>query len=331
VALAALPFESMSDRKPHKNQDSNSRLARELGRRLEEQPGDEPLSRDTHDPFVGLLLSYRKGVREEARLPHARSLQLWAQLRQSASSQTGGKLTLLRGLGRWGAAAAACAALVVGLYAWLGDTEEMILASTGSSIETITLADGSSVTLRPHSSFYLVDQEARRYRLDGEALLAVTHLGEQEIVVETALASVTVLGTTFDVSTWANEIHVYLSQGKVRIDHYRADESVILEPGQAAIVDRNTINHPSSEASGSTYLDWLNNELSFDHSPSYRVAAELGHHFGVELVIPSELANETLSGRILLTSLDHGLDDLSTVFGGRFEPTGESSFVLVPN
>jgi ferric-dicitrate binding protein FerR (iron transport regulator) len=219
------------------------------------------------------------------------------------------------------------------LYSWLGtgDHEEYVLATTSSSIESITLDDGSSVTLRPHSSFFVVDLDSHRYRLEGEALFEVTRNPNREFVVETAFASVTVLGTTFDVSTWGNETSVFLSHGKVRVDHSMSARSLLLEPGQAAVVDRNMVSRALSDAANATYLDWLNNELSFDQSPAYRVAAELGHHFGVALVIPADFANETLSGRILLTSLDQGLDDLSAVLGGRFDPRGDSTFVLAPN
>lgn len=315
---------------PHRDQDPDSRLAQEIGRRLEDPQADGPLSRHGSDSFVELLLAYRKQARRKILVSDDQSQKLWESIRRSISKPGTPSLRLIR---RWAAGIAAGLALVAGLYSWLGNGghEEYLLATATSSIESITLKDGSSVTLRPHSSLFVVDLENHRYRLEGEALFEVTRDPDREFVVETALASVTVLGTTFDVSTWGNETTVFLSRGKVRVDHSLSLRSVLLEPGQAAVVDRNMVSRALSDAADATYLDWLNDELSFDQSPSYRVAAELGHHFGVTLVIPADFANETLSGRILLTSLDQGLEDLSAVLGGRFEPKGDSTFVLAPD
>lgn len=323
----------MDNPAPHRDQDPDTRLAREIGRRLEDPQADGPLSRHGSDSFVELLLDYREEARGKVQISDDQSQKLWKSITGSTSVPRVKRLTSVRIVRRWAAGIAAGLALVVGLYSWLGNGggEEYLLANASSSIELITLEDGSSITLRPHSSLFAVDLESRRYRLEGEALFEVTHDPDREFVVETAFASVTVLGTTFNVSTWGNETSVFLSRGKVRIDHSLSAQSLLLEPGQAAVVDRNMVSRALSDAADATYLDWLNSELSFDQSPSYRVAAELGHHFGVTLVIPADFANETLSGRILLTSLDQGLDDLSAVLGGRFEPIGDSTFVLAPD
>ena len=321
----------MDNTTPHSGQDPDSKLAQELGRRLEEPAGTEPLSNDGDDPFVKLLLSHRGNVRSETGVTDPQSDRLWQRINDSISRPTIVRMTSLRTVSRWAAGIAATLALLVGLYSWLGGSEEALLASTTSDVETIALADGSSVTLRPYSSLSVVDPENHLYRLEGEAMFDVNHDPTREFVVQTEFASVAVLGTRFDVSTWAGETQVYLVRGRVRVDRAASSESTVLEPGQAVVIDRNMITGALSEASGSTYTDWMKGELSFDQSPTYRVAAELAHHFNVTLTVPPELENETLSGRILLTSLDQGLEDLSTVLGGHFEPTGADSFVLVPN
>jgi transmembrane sensor len=319
----------MDDTTQYPEQDPDDKLAQSLGRHLESSSTSEPLAGEDEEPFVRVLLDYRAKVRGEIHLTENQSHQLWEPVGDSISGPTVMRLTRIRTLSRWAAGIAAAVVFVVGLYSWLGGSEEELLATTSSSIETVTLADGSSVTLRPHSSLTLIDPDEHRYRLEGEALFEVTHDPGREFVVETEFASVAVLGTRFDVSTWAGETQVYLVRGKVRVEHSSSSNSTILEPGQAAVADRNMISKPLSEATGSTYTDWLSEELSFDQTPTYRVAAELGHHYDVNLVVPAKLENETLSGRIILTSLEQGLEDLSTVLGGRFEPNGTDSFILV--
>jgi len=305
----------MDNPAPHKDQNLDSRLAEELG----------------DDFLVKALLSYRDEARQESHVSDDQSRKLWERITKSTTGLNVKRLTSVRIVRRWAAGIAACVAFAVGLYSWFDADEEYLLATSSSTIETVTLDDGSSVALRPHSSLFVVDLDNHRYRLEGEALFEVTHNPDREFVVETEFASVSVLGTIFEVSTWANETNVFLASGKVRVDHMLSEESLTLEPGQAAVVDQSTVSRILSDSADETYLDWLNSELLFDRSPAYRVAAELGHHFGGTLVIPDDLAKETLSGRILLTSLDQGLDDLSTVLGGRFDPNGGSSFVLVPD
>ena len=319
----------MDNRATYSDQDPDEKLAQQLGRELEISRGTEPLSTQGDQPFVEALLTYRGHARQDGSLEDDQSDRLWMRLQEAISAPTVVRLRSVRILSRWTAGVAAGLALAFGLYSWLGGDHEVLLASASTTVETITLDDGSLVTLRPNSSLFVIDEDAHRYRLEGEALFDVTYDPSREFMVETDHAIVAVLGTRFDVSTWANETQVFLERGKVRVDHASSSESTVLEPGQAVIIDRNMITRAVSEAAGSQYTDWLNDELSFDKTPSYRVAAELGHHYDVTLTLPPELENETLSGRILLTSLDQGLEDLSTVLGGRFESTGTDAFVLV--
>lgn len=321
----------MANGSTHNEQDPESTFGSELRERLEQAISAESSRQKRLDSFVQALLDYRSALAAGRSLPVSDSEELWGRIAEELGAPGARsprhKLTLAKSIGRWAIAAAACISVVFGLYTWLNDDHERFVVASGAGIEEVILSDGSRVTLRPHSS--LVEIASDKYRLDGEALFEVTKDPNREFVLETDVAEVTVLGTTFDVSTWANETHVFLAEGRVTITHAEQPGSLTLEPGQAAIVDRNMISRPVSDATESNYLDWLHSELSFDRSPSYRVAAELGHHFGVVLEIPAELANATLSGRILLSTLDQGLEDLATVLGGRFEPLADSSFVFV--
>jgi len=312
----------------HSDRDPDSHLAHELGSRLEANPAVQPLPGDHADPLARALFEYRERYGPDRLGLEPRSVEIWGSIVEQLDTPARTRFVPIRSISRWAAAAAACIVLAAGFYAWLGRDSETFVASAGPTMTVVTLKDGSTVTLRPHSS--LAQTASHRYKLSGEAFFEVAKDSARTFVVETSQAELSVLGTTFDVSTWADETHVYLATGRVTITrHASSSDKVILEPGHAAIIDWNMITAPLSEAAESTYLDWLHSELSFVRTPCYRVAAELGQHFGVTLQIPSALANETLSGRIVLSSLSKGLQDLSAVLGGHFEALGDSSFVLI--
>lgn len=85
-------------------------------------------------------------------------------------------------------------------------TQPALIAQSDSTIETIILADGSEVSLRPHSSLYEIafSNSERSYKLDGEGFFSVAKDTDRPFSVNTSSRTITVLGTEFDVSTWGN-------------------------------------------------------------------------------------------------------------------------------
>ena len=231
---------------------------------------------------------------------------------------------------RWAWATLAAALLIGSFIAMLvlRSPSAMLIASADADSVRFTAADGSVVTLRPHSELYLVEESGEnvQYRIEGEALFAVTERAEGIFSVEAGEGLVEVLGTRFNVSTWGGATAVYLSEGRIRFSARSTGNDVILEPGQSSRIARSgellaVISEPPDE-----HLDWLAGELRFDHRPIRLVAAEIELHFGVDLEIPEPILDETLTGRILLDEPTQSLQDLADVIGGRFVESGPNSY-----
>ena len=106
---------------------------------------------------------------------------------------------------------------------------------------SITLSDGTIVYLNSESELrYPVNfvGRDRRVYLSGEAYFDVTQNKEHPFIVEMKNSVVRVLGTSFDVRAYADEDEVLttLVQGVVRFS--AGKESVVLEPGKQAILDK---------------------------------------------------------------------------------------------
>ena len=129
--------------------------------------------------------------------------------------------------------------LVLGLVAAYALLRPRTVIVPPGTIQTVTLADGSTITLRAGSQLRYATtlpwRRPRRVHLTGEALFEV--VPGRLLTVETAQARVEVLGTRFTVRAWpeAGETRVTLLEGRVRVRSVRASrQPLVLEaPGQS--------------------------------------------------------------------------------------------------
>lgn len=219
------------------------------------------------------------------------------------------------------------AAVLVGLVSlslWmLQQGPQDLIAEAGGSTLEVASPDGSTIVLRPHSRLVRIDDAGRQYQLEGEAYFAVARDTENPFAVETATGTVRVLGTEFDVSTWGDRTTVFVAEGRVELAS--GGEAIELTAGQAAWASVSGLERDTA-AVIETYLDWRSDRLVFDREPAGRVADELAQHLGRTLVLPDDVATETISGTITLD--DAALHQLGRVLGGTFTtgPEGEARF-----
>ena len=278
------------------------------------------------DPLLNALAP----LRAEAAIVDAETAdRMWARVeaqtrpRHAADRQPERGLRLVRSRSFvWAAAAALVVAF--GLTLWMVQSSSTALvAEAGRSALEVASPDGSTIVLRPHSRLTRTDDEGRQYQLDGEAYFAVARDEANPFSVETSTGTVRVLGTEFNVSTWDTRTTVFVTEGRVELA--ASGESVELTVGQAAWGGAGGVERDSS-AVAETYLDWREDRLVFDREPAHRVASELAQHLGHAIVLPDEVASETISGTITLDTT--ALDQLGRVLGGTFArgPEGVARF-----
>ncbi len=197
-------------------------------------------------------------------------------------------------------AAAAFIALLGGTAVWQAIPQTFAVAS-GSTPTTVTLADGSLVTLAPGSAlrvargfraWYGASVAERTVRLTGEAFFDVAHDG-RAFTVETADATVRVLGTHFDVRSATATVgtRVLVDEGRVSV-RGRADAttSVILAAGDAAIIAARGAVERIAVPSITRATNWRTGGLAAVNEPLGDVLAELARRAGVEITLDRDVA-----------------------------------------
>lgn len=303
--------------------DRDETLARRIGQLRE---AGQPLHTDPelrNDPLGRALLALADEVAPVDQ--PARRERIWQQIAMRMHRQAADRMPqrpALKRRPRWRRAlAVAIVLLAAGLGWWLHLLREaapVLVASATTTRQVYTAPDGSHITLRPHSRLYLLTHADKvlRYRLEGEAFFEVVHRPTRQFQVEAGPVRVTVLGTRFDVRTWSG-VEVFLEEGRVQLEGPAGQRQVLTAGQRSRLTADGHLTSPEP-ASAEDYLDWMQGRLAFTQEPASQVAAELAHHFGVQITLPEPYASQTLSGTLLLDSLEQTLEDLSRALGGRF-------------
>ncbi|WP_421999260.1 FecR family protein [Reyranella sp.] len=206
---------------------------------------------------------------------------------------------------RWriaaGLAAAAWMALIVTalLPGWLLRLEADVVTET-AEVRSLVLADGSRVQLGPESAVELsVGPETREVRLlKGEAFFEVVPDRSRPFRVEAGDASITVLGTAFEVRLDDAETLVAVQEGRVRVEGGRALQSgpAFLEAGAIARIRPGyPIEHGAMKPDD--VAPWRRGELVAMDRPAGEIVAELRrYHAGLIVVQSGAFASRRVSG-----------------------------------
>jgi transmembrane sensor len=187
----------------------------------------------------------------------------------------------------------------------------------GVKTHTVTLYDGTKVTLEPKSVLrYPEDFKAeRKVYLTGEAFFDVTRDPKKPFSVHTQELITQVLGTSFTVRAYEDEknIRVAVRTGKVSVFSQKSGkensdsndkqiEGAVLMPNQQVVYSRNELRMVKSLVDNPLMLPKAQEQTSFQFSdsPISEVFGSLEKAYGVEIVYDEE----TMSNCYLNASLD---------------------------
>ena len=319
----------MSNQLPHN--DPDLKLARKLGQlRAEGKPLDS-----IDDPLITRLVQYKQQHDAVAEISSTQKENIWKRILSDAESSTNSSSLKLfhSSTIRWAAAAIVLIGALFGfLYVQLWSGPSLIVES-GTTIISTDLRDGSSVTLRPHSKLWSLDREPTQllYKLQGEARFEVTPRKNRTFVVQTDKGKVSVLGTTFTLSSWGNKMQVFLEEGTVKVQALQADSAVVLSPGETAIVTQAQSIPEVQTAEIREFTDWLSNELVFNNRAAQIIIQEIEQEFNISITLPDAVKDRQLSGQLPLQTLTVALEDLELVLGGQFIKKGDQRYTFVSN
>lgn len=165
---------------------------------------------------------------------------------------------------------------------------------------TVTLADGSRITLAPQSRVMVASDFGRVTRtvaLSGEAYFQVAPAGNAPFLVQTGDIVTRVLGTTFDVRRYNTDAHVQVAvvSGKVATGNRRT--FVTLTAGTVGQVT-DSIATSLAASDVQSYVSWTAGRLTFRDTRVADVLQALEHWYGVEILLPDSVM---LASRVTLT------------------------------
>ena len=262
----------------------------ELSRPIKRGFPEATSSASEQQPFAGAIVSQR---RRQAR-PPVPSKAVSHRFSPTARRFAGGASLIVA---------------VAALFLWIDGQEASpvtFTADTGSR-RTVELEDGTTVTLNVASRLIVhpdFGERGREVVLEGEAYFDVERAPDLPFIVEAGAATVTVLGTSFNVDGYAaDRITVVVGEGRVRMRE-PSGLAVELGPGERGRLE--TIGGGIAVGRGSIdeAIAWMNHRMVFRAAPMEEVAGRLEREFDVDVEIPEYLAGRRLDASFEVHSIE---------------------------
>ncbi len=217
---------------------------------------------------------------------------------------------------RWMAAAAVVVVLVAaGLFFW---QQPLTVSAPADGMATVDLPDGSQIQLAGGSTVTYgrrFETKTRRVQLNGEAFFDVAKAGTP-FVIETFNATVTVLGTSFNVQAWPDaseaETVVIVESGVVEVTARQTPEAALrLVAGEAArVATSDEAATPQVFADPDAALAWRNGPFIFINQPLGVMFDEIEQRFGIEITAPEAVRSHVHNFKQQVNTAEQLVSDL---------------------
>jgi len=186
--------------------------------------------------------------------------------------------------------------LAVGLYIGSSNvtTKELVwntVSAPRKHIAMCTMADGTEVWLNAGStlSYPTNDQKDKReVKLIGEGYFKVTKNARKPFYVVTQLATVKVLGTTFNMKAYPGEEHIVttLEEGSIELFMPKSIASVVrLKPGEQSIINTKDGNIELNTVEAKQFSAWIGDKFLFKDADLKTIIAELERLYDIKIYI----------------------------------------------
>jgi len=149
------------------------------------------------------------------------------------------------------------------------------------NVKTITLEDGTTVSLNYKASLYYpkrFSRNERKIKLEGNAFFNVTPNKTKPFRVETSISMVQVLGTSFDVDAANHKTMVTVTSGKVQVSN-KTDQNTFVDllPNEQAIQTANKLY--KNKVSAHNFIGWKTGKYLFKNESLVNVITLLEKRF----------------------------------------------------
>lgn len=212
-------------------------------------------------------------------------------------------------------------------YVISSSSSEVVVGAQGTNTAFI-LPDKSKGFLQPGAKLSFdknLWQKKRAVNLTGKAFFDVEK--GSAFLVKTAVGTVEVLGTEFDVVSENKQFVVTCFEGKVYVKS--GTSTMLLTQHQSAKLISGKL-----EKSNDVFLakpSWINNQLTFANIPFRQVVANLENHFKVKIAANSSLNAQPFTGSLPAGNIETAIKILETTYQITFvEITNKQYQVEVP-
>ncbi len=219
--------------------------------------------------------------------------------------------------------AAASIVLLIGVFWWLNRGPQLL--ETGNRLTlTHTFSDATSVVLNDGSSLTYEEanwEKQRSVELIGEAIFNVQK--GRPFIVNTKVGEVEVLGTSFNVRAWHDNLNVECYEGQVRVRYGNKD--VILTAGEAVdgisgtLGDKQTIAHERPL--------WSTGNSKFYREPINQVFKEVERQYDVKVISPN--LDGTFNGSFPHNDLETALNNICKPMNLTYSISGDKKVITI--
>jgi ferric-dicitrate binding protein FerR (iron transport regulator) len=187
---------------------------------------------------------------------------------------------------------AASIVLLIGLGSMLflnpQEDLELMVFNTSNKIQTVILADGSTVILNKNSSIEYKDtfNGTRYLELEGEAFFKIYRNEEKPFVVKTKNVTTKVLGTSFNVADIDSIVNVVVATGLVEVSD--ANNSVLIKPNQGVRYSRKTQLFSIEKVHHELSMAWFEDAIYLEKISMKKLADFMKTSYGIDFYFISK-------------------------------------------
>ena len=197
---------------------------------------------------------------------------------------------------------AAAAAVVLCVFLFRGNEQQMIELIANNAVKEFALPDGTEVTLAPGSKLSYSEKSPRKTQLEGKAYFEVARDEAVPFEITADGAFVRVLGTKFMVDAGSSVKEVYVTEGKVLFAKSSDTEGVILTKDMQATLSPDENVPVIAVEPDVNSIAWQRGSFIFDKTPLREVLETLSKHYKVSFAATD--LDKLLSGEFYAEDLD---------------------------
>ncbi len=198
-------------------------------------------------------------------------------------------------------AAAAAAALVVGIWPQIDGVGPVQTWHTDAEPRTVTLDDGSRIVMNRHSDLSVrMDRKARTVTLsEGEAAFDVAHNPARPFTITAGQHSVRVLGTAFNVLNHGEHFSVGVERGVVAVTPAGGATSAAVRLVAGQKIDQTGMQTPTlSQVAADQTSMWRQGMLVYRDAVLSDVADDLSRYFDKPVTVDASARSMHFTGAL---------------------------------